>query len=143
MVSEAARSAAQQAADAAAAAPIPAAAVAAGAVIAPLVIRSQRFRGSGSLIEPAEAINVLQASYSKATLPQGFSQALCHTHSWIRYQPLVHMQREDAVLIDIRDNDVRQRAGVPALDRGALGKGAAVPFRRLPADLARRCGHLV
>jgi len=56
---------------------------------------------------------------------------------------MIYMQREDAVLIDIREDDVRERAGVPALDRGALGKGAAVPFRRLPADLARRCSYAV
>jgi len=71
VVSDAARSAAQQAANAAAAAPVPAAALAAGLVVVPLVIRSQRYRGSGGLVEPAEALDILQASYLYAMSPNG------------------------------------------------------------------------
>ena len=47
-------------------------------------------------------------------------------------------QSEDAVLIDVRSDEVRQSNGVPALDRGALGKGVAVPWRPLPTAVARR-----
>ena len=47
------------------------------------------------------------------------------------------------MLIDIRPDEVRESTGVPALVRGALGKGFAVPLRPLPTAVSRRCGPAV
>ena len=50
-------------------------------------------------------------------------------------------QMEDAILVDIRADEVRSAEGVAQLQRGAIGKGAAVPVLPLRPLLARRCTH--
>lgn len=41
------------------------------------------------------------------------------------------LQTKDALLVDIRSDADRSAQGVPALAKGALGKGAAVPVFKL------------
>jgi len=49
------------------------------------------------------------------------------------------LQNEDAVLVDIRGDDVRSRDGIPDLLRlRSVGKGAAVPLLMLQPAMAQR-----
>ena len=48
------------------------------------------------------------------------------------------LQKEDAVLIDIRADEVRSAEGVVDLRLSAFGKGAAVPLRALKPAVARK-----
>jgi rhodanese-related sulfurtransferase len=55
------------------------------------------------------------------------------------------LQREDALLVDVRTNAERSAQGLPDLQRGALSKGAAVPLdfiNTVPASKLRKAKQL-
>ncbi len=51
-----------------------------------------------------------------------------------------HLQKEDALLVDIRSEAERAAQGLPDLQRGALGKGATVPLDSINTAPANKCG---
>ena len=51
---------------------------------------------------------------------------------------MLTVQREDALLVDIRSEAERAAQGLPDLQRGALGKGAVVPLDAINTAPANR-----